>query len=149
MVTVHKLEESFIRGIDDVVVNRKEIVKTLLRSELKKTIHPYLTPLPCLLRSFGDFLNHIVYQGWEWYVPPFSSSRKKMKFTDWMGMLMQGREHRQAGLNAVLEIFYHPHGACSRNNLSKNCQANSSSHARIVADETVAEVRGKYHAKAV
>lgn len=62
-----------------------------------------------------------------------------MVFTDWIGILMQDTGH--AGLDAVVEISHNPHGTCSVKNSSKNCQANSSSHARIVADESVAKGR--------
>ncbi|MEO6201838.1 MAG: hypothetical protein ABIP82_01240 [Nitrospirales bacterium] len=52
---------------------------------------------------------------------------------------MQDTGH--AGLNAVVEISHNPHGTCSVNISSKNYQAKLSSHARIVADESVAKGR--------
>lgn len=70
-----------------------------------------------------------------------------MVLSDWIGILMQDTGH--AWLNAVVEIYRNPHGTCSVNNSRKNCQENSSSHARIVADENVAKGRGEYHAKTV
>lgn len=70
-----------------------------------------------------------------------------MVLSDWIGILMQDTGH--ALLNAVLEIYHNPYETCSVNNSMKNCQANSSSHARIVADGSVVKGRGKYHAKTV